>query len=143
MTKDRLQSEYQLWLDMWYAMFISKNLQEIATYCSLLEEFEIESRLYWFNLGVMYSYLLQQYDKGIKAFEKVEEINLERGGDWKYVNYYYLYGSALHNAGKHEKEKEISEIGAKLFPGWARITMNQAISALWRGDTIEANLYLR
>ncbi len=143
MTKDRLQSEYQLWLDMWYAMFISKNLQEIATYCSLLEEFEIESRLYWFNLGVMYSYLLQQYDKGIKAFEKVEEINLERGGDWKYVNYYYLYGSALHNAGKHEKEKEISEIGAKLFPGWARITMNQAICALWRGDTIEANLYLR
>jgi len=143
MTKDRLQSEYQLLLDMWYAIFISKNLQEIATYCSLLEEFEIESRLYWFNLGVTYSYFLHQYDKSIKAFEKVEEINLERGGDWKYVNYYYFYGSALHNAGKHEKEKEISEIGAKLFPDWARITMNQATCALWQGDTIEANLYLR
>ncbi|MCK5375335.1 MAG: hypothetical protein KAJ40_08620, partial [Alphaproteobacteria bacterium] len=142
MTKDRLQSEYQLWLDMWYAFFISKDLQEIATYCRLLEEFEIESRLYWFNLGAVYSYLLQQYDKGIKAFEKVEEINLERGGDWKYVNYYYLYGSALHNAGKHEKEKEISEIGLEIYPKSREITRNMAVCALSQGDTSKANVYL-
>ena len=140
--KDRLPSRYQNWLDMWYACFISKNLRDIIWYCNLLEESGTESRLYWFNLGFTYNEYLQLYEKAVEVFEKIEKINLERGGDWKYVNFYHIYGRALHKTGKHEKEKEISEIGEKLFPDRGRIKINKAICALSCSDTAKANEYV-
>ena len=138
-SKDRLPSEYQLWLELSHAIFISKNLQDIIRYCNLLKESETESRLFWFNLGVTYSEFLRQYEKAVEVFEKVEEINLQREAVWKYVDFYFFYGIALHMTGKHKKEKEISEIGKKLFPNKGRIAAIQAVCALSRGDTTKAN----
>jgi tetratricopeptide (TPR) repeat protein len=138
--KNRLPSKYQLWLDQWYAFFISKNLPDIIRYGNLLEESGIENRLLLFDLGDTYHYI-RQYEKAIEAFEKIEEISLERGGEWEYVMFYYRYGEDLHKVGKHEKEKEISEIGLS-FPNSSYILWNQAGCALSRGDTIEANEYL-
>jgi len=137
--KDRLPSGYQLWLEAWYAIYISENPQEIARYCNLLEESGLESRLLWFDLGTTFYYMLKQYEKAVKAFEKVEEISLDRGGDWKNELFYDWYGKALHELGNHEKEKEIFEIGLQFFPTSYNIIFNQVICARTLGDTTEAN----
>ena len=137
--KDKLPSRYQLWLEAWYAIYISENPQEIARYCNLLEESGLESRLLWFDLGTTYLIMLRQFDKAIEAFEIVDEISLERDDDWKNEMFYSSYGEALHAVGNHEKEKEISEIGLQFFPDSYSIRINQAICALSLGDTTEAN----
>jgi len=53
--------------------------------------------------------------------------------------FYGWYGYVLHKVGKHEKEKEIFEIGLRLFPRSSLIIRDQAVCALSRGDTTEAN----
>jgi TolB-like protein len=107
--KDRLPVKYQNWLEMWYACFVSKNPQDITRYCNLLEKSGIESRLLWFDLGVTYYSYSEMYDKAVEAFEKVEEISLERGIDWKYDRYYRSYCEALLLADRPEEAKRISE----------------------------------
>ena len=87
-AKDRLPLKYQNWLEMWYACFLSKNQQDIIRYCNLLEKSGIESRLLWFDLGTTYYNFSEMYDKAVEAFEKVEEISVERGSVWKYDRYY-------------------------------------------------------
>jgi TolB-like protein/Tfp pilus assembly protein PilF len=114
--KGRLPSKYQNWLEMWYACFVSENPQDIFQYCNLLEKNEIESRLFWFDLGTTYKYMTYQYDKAVEAFKKVEEISLERGSDWKYDNYYGQYCEALLLADRPEEVKRISEKGLQINP---------------------------
>ncbi|KPK83207.1 MAG: hypothetical protein AMS27_13265 [Bacteroides sp. SM23_62_1] len=145
--KDRLPSKYKPWLELWYACYISEDLQDIIRYLNLLEKSDIESRLLWFDLGVTYYDFPKQYEKAVEAFEKVEEISLERGGDWEYILFYDWYGRALHEAGKYEKEKEIYETGLRLFPAgkdiqWTTcdyIKWRQGVCAFSRGDTSEGN----
>jgi TolB-like protein/Tfp pilus assembly protein PilF len=145
-TKDQIPPEYQLWLDLWYACLISKNLQDVYLYCNLLEESGINSRLLWYDIGLTYTNFYCDYppqiEKAIKAFEKVMEISLERGGYWKYERYYENYGFALHKAGVHEKEEGIYEIGLSVFPESDYILFRQAVCALSMGDTSKANEYL-
>ena len=140
-TKDRLPSKYQLLLEIWYASFISKNLQDKTRYLNLLEKAGIQSRLIWYDLGAGYN-RIWQYEKAVEAFEKVEEISLERVGDWKYELFYNEYGEALHKVGKHEKEKEIYKIGLRIYPNSYYITWNQVVCALSQGDTSKANEYI-
>lgn len=142
-TKDRLPLKYQHWLELWYAYYFSKNLQEINRYCNLIEESGLESRLLWFNLAIIYYHGLGQYEKAVEAFGKVEEISHERGGDWEYLPYYGWYGHALHYVGNHEKEKEITEIGFRFYPDYFLLFWNQAECALSRGDTALANDYIQ
>ncbi|MCD6597275.1 MAG: hypothetical protein J7L04_06280, partial [Bacteroidales bacterium] len=137
-TKERLPLKYQYLLETWYAVFVSKNPQDIIKYCNLLEESGLESRLLWYDLGTTYSDFLWQYEKAVNAFEKVEEISLERGDHWEYEYFYLDFGKALHKAGKHEKENEIFELGLRLFPNNTNkrdILWHQAICALSRKDT--------
>jgi TolB-like protein len=79
--KDRLPAKYQNWLELWYACYYGDNQQDIIRYCNLLEKSGIESRLLWFDLGVTYYSFAEMYNKSLEAFEKVEEISLERGSD--------------------------------------------------------------
>ena len=144
-TKEKLPLKYQYWLELWYACSISKNLPDITRYCNLLEESGIESRLLWFDLATTYWSFLRQYDKAINAFEKAQEISLERGGLWEYEDFYHRYGQALHDAGKHDKEKEIFDLGLRLFPNnlnKREVYWNLSLCALSRADTMEANEYL-
>jgi len=144
-TKERLPLKYQYLLETWYAIFVSKNPRDMIKYCNLLEESGLESRLLWYDLATTYSGFLQQYEKAINAFEKVEEISLERGDHWEYEYFYDEYGKALHKAGKHEKENEIFELGLRLFPNNINkrdILWRQSICALSRKDTMEANEYI-
>jgi TolB-like protein len=122
--KDILPSKYQLWMESWYAFYISYSLPDLIRYDNLLEESGIESRLLWFDLGTTFYHVIQNFEKAVKAFEKVEEISLERDGEWENEFFYDSYGKALHEVGKHEKEKEISEIGLRFFPNSNGIIFN-------------------
>ncbi len=137
--KDRVPSKYQLWIELWYACYISKNLQDIIRYCDLVAESGINTRLFWSDIGVTYVDFLRQYEKAIAAFEKVMEINLERGNDWKVDFFYDRFLWALHEVGNHEREKEISDIGLSVFPNSNYILYRMAVCALSHGKTAEAD----
>lgn len=136
--KYRLPSKYENWLEMWYACFVSKNQQDIIRYCNLLEKSGIESRLLWFDLGVTYNGFLDMYNKALEAFEKVEEISLERGSDWKYDRYYRSYCEALLLADKPEEAKRISEKGLQINPKNDWLVVHQGSSNVMLRDTINA-----
>ncbi len=144
-NKDRLPIMYQNWLELWYACYVSNSLPDIERYCYLLEGSEIESRLFWYDLGVTYYSFLKQSDRAIMAFERIEEISAKIGEDWKYSDFYNRYGQSLHSAGKHEKEKEIYEIMFRLFPdniNKIEVLYYQAVCAFSHKDTTKANEYL-
>jgi tetratricopeptide (TPR) repeat protein len=144
-TKENLPLEYQNWLSLWHIGSTTKNRQDIVSICNLLENSSLESRFFWFDLAVTYFSYLKQYEKAIEFFEKIEKISDERGGDWKYMDYYYLYGQILHLAGKHDKENEIFDLGLAYFPNNINkrdIYWHQAICALSRNDTIVSNDYI-
>jgi tetratricopeptide (TPR) repeat protein len=141
-SKDRVPPKYQPWLELWNACFFGKNMQNISRYCDLLAESGINTRLFWSDLGTTYVDFLHQYEKAIVAFEKVIEINMERGNSWEFDIYYARYGLALHKVGNHEKEKEIYDIGLSLIPNSIEISYRQIICALSQGDTINANEYI-
>jgi tetratricopeptide (TPR) repeat protein len=140
LDKDRVPPKYQLWIELWYACYFSKNPQEIGRYCDLLAESGINTRLFWSDLGVTYFDFLQQYEKANSAFEKVIELNLERGSEWKFLPVWDRFIQSLHKAGNHEREKEISNIALNVLPNnsnWFYYRM--AICALSQGKTAEAN----
>jgi tetratricopeptide (TPR) repeat protein len=135
-AKDRLPLKYQNWLEMWYACFVNENLNDINKFCTLLERNQIESRLFWFDLGTTYRYMSQQYDKAVEAFKRVEAINMERGGDWKYDNYYTQYGQALLLADKPAEAKRICEKGLQINPRNNWLIIFKASSNIMLSDTI-------
>jgi TolB-like protein len=137
-AKDKLPLKYQYWLEMWYACYISANLQDIIRYCNLLEKSGIESRLLWFDLGYTYMGFPQQYDKAIEAFERVEGISLERGTVWIYDRYYIGFCEALLLADRPEEAKRISEKGLQINSenGW--LIIYQGSSNVMLGDTMAA-----
>jgi len=149
-SKNQIPPKYQLWIELWYACLIDKNLAKnlpnVYKYCNMLEQSGINSRLLWFDISVTYMDFYcenpPKIEKAIEGFEKVMEISHERGGYWKFEPYYMNYGWALHLSGKHEKEREIYEIGLNLFPNSHDILRRQVICALSLGDTIKANEYL-
>jgi tetratricopeptide (TPR) repeat protein len=141
-SKDRIPPKYQLWLERWYASFVSKNLSDILRYNNLLEESGIQSPWLWFDIGVVYIENARQYEKAVEAFKKVMEISLDRGGYWKYMIFYWYYGTALHKVGKHKEENEIIEIGQSLFPDIPDFLIPKAVCALSLGDTTRANDYI-
>ena len=67
---------------------IVEDIDDIRRYCNLLDEAALHTRFLLLDLGVTYSDFLGDYEKSIKAYEKVEELNMKWGDDWKYDSYY-------------------------------------------------------
>ncbi len=140
-NKDRIPTKYQLWVNMWYATQFGKSVKDVSRYCDMLAESGINTRLFWSDLGVTYCDFTHEYEKAIPAFEKVMEINKERGADWKLHLFYDRYLMALHKTGNHEREKEIADIGLNVIPAvnsnW--ILYRMAVCALSQGKMDEAD----
>jgi tetratricopeptide (TPR) repeat protein len=136
--KERLPEDYQLWVKMWRAWYITKNSNEVLNYCSLLEKSVIKSRYYWYDIGVTYYSSYEMVDKAISMFQKIETISSEWGEDWKFKEYYQYYGEACHNKGMHDKEAKIYEKGLKLFPDNWYLLYGQTRCAIAKGDTVRA-----
>jgi TolB-like protein len=127
--RERLPENYRLWVEAWRAFFITKNLNEMFTYYSKLETSDLKSRYYWFDIGGTYA-SFGKSDKAVQAFEKIEQISSEWGGDWKFLEYYIWYANSCHNTGNHKKEAGIVEKGLDLFPDNIYLLRLQIICAL-------------
>ncbi len=136
--KERLPEDYQQWVEMWRAWYITKNSKEVLNYCNLLEKSDIKSRYYWYDIGVTYKSGFDMWDKAIDMFEKIEMISSEWEENWKFKEYYRYYGEVCHNTGMHEKEAKIYETGLKLFPDNEYLVYGQARCAIASGDTAKA-----
>jgi tetratricopeptide (TPR) repeat protein len=135
--KKKLPYYYQLCIESSNACNITKNCDSVLYYNDLLAQSDIKSREFWFDVG--YNYMaLEQNQKAINAFEKVETTTSEWGGDWKFRDYYIFFGNACHNAGMHEKESVVYKTGLKLFPEDMEIISSQARCAIATGDTLKA-----
>jgi TolB-like protein/lipoprotein NlpI len=138
-NKNRIPAKYQLWVDMWYACG-GKSVKDVSRYCDLLAESGINTRLFWSDIAITYCDFTGEYEKAIPAFEKVMEINQERGADWKFYLFYDRFLMALHETGNHEREKVISKIGLNAVPEYSNwIFYRMAICALSQGKMKEAD----
>jgi tetratricopeptide (TPR) repeat protein len=138
-NKERIPWKYQLWLEMWHASLLGNKMEDVVKYCDLLAESGINTRLLWFDLGVTYHDFPKDYVKAVAAFDKVMEINKEKGSDWKFEFFYDRFGDALHKLGKHEQEKELYDIGLRVLPENMYIIHNRITCFLSQGDTVKAN----
>ena len=132
-ARGKLPYELRCWIEMWETCQFDGDLDDIIKSCDVLEFSESRSRYFWWDLGVTYE-SCDVFDKAVKAFEKVEEITKEWGEEWKYADYYWRYGWALHNVGLHDKEAEIYKKGLNLFPDNIYILGYQLICPVSRGD---------
>jgi tetratricopeptide (TPR) repeat protein len=86
---------------------------------------------------------LEQYQKAVKTFEKVETISSEWGGEWNFIDYYLYFGHVCHKAGMHDKEAKVYETGLNLFPDNMMILSLQAICAVATGDSLKATKLMK
>lgn len=135
--KDKLPETYRLWLEMWYAYAISKNINDVIKYCELLERSDVKSRIFWMDLSDTYM-ILERYNKAQKTFEKIDQISADWKEDWKYQHFYSQYGNCCHILELHGKEAEIFSRGLKLFPEDNDLIYQQIVCALATRDTIKA-----
>ena len=143
--KENLPLKYRYWVDLWYESLIAGNPDSIRKELELLEATGIESTLLWYDIGVTYHDFLRNYEKAIYAFEKIISISQKRGDYPRTWKFYTHFGNALHNAGYHEREKEIFEKGLELLKddiSKIEIYRLLAICALSRNDTTTADKYL-
>jgi TolB-like protein len=142
-NKNRIPAKYQPWLEQWYAFYVSKQLDDILRYTTILENSGIRSRWLWYDIGSTYCNFLMKDDKAIRAFEKISEISFKNGAYWKHKSFYLRYSKVLHRVGKHKEEREIYSIYQNLFPEDTEILGNMATCFLSRGDIAAANEYIR
>jgi tetratricopeptide (TPR) repeat protein len=135
-NKEKLPYRQQIILEKSYASLISKSRDDLLKYIGLIENSGMDSRYLWFELGEIYSYDLQLYEKAAEAYAHAEKISMERNQDWNHAHFYRRYGQVLHQVGEHEKEWAMYEMGLKLNPNYDRIIRNQATCAFSRGDKL-------
>ncbi len=130
-------------VEFWHTAYFSKDGEELKRYLNLLVEAEIESRLFWYDLGVTYYSMLKDYEKAVKAFEAIEEIDKKRGSSWEYLRYYHEYGRSLTKIGNLTKAEEVFESGLNFAYNniWQReMYFNLIIIALIEGKDYDANM---
>lgn len=135
-SRYRLPLKYQNWLGLWYACFVSMDPNEMLRYINLLEKSGIESRILWLDLGITYRAFFQSYDKAIEAYEKVRQINEERGSELKYDRYYNEYCEALLLADRPGEVIQIAETGLKVNPDNGWLIVYKGSSYALQGDTL-------
>ena len=95
--KNNLPPAYHPWIDLWYAYYITMDVDDMRRCCHMLDEAALPSRFLLFDLGSTYD-ILGDYNKSIKTFKKLEALNRQWEDDWKYDRYYQLYAWTLLKA---------------------------------------------
>ncbi len=134
--KNNLPPAYHPWIELWYACFITEDIDDMRRYCNLMYEAALHSRFLWFDLGVTYSGFLGEYNKSIQAFEKLEALNQQWEDDWKYDRYYGEYSWTLLMAERPEEADRIAAKGLQIDPenGW--LILNRCSSKVMQGDSL-------
>lgn len=140
--KNNLPPEYRPWIELWYACYITNDINDIRRYCNIMFEAALYSRFLWFDLGVTYESFLDDYPKAINAFEKLEELNRQWEDDWRYTRFYEEYAWTLLMVDRPEEAYRITEKGLQIDPGNGWLILYQCSSNVMLGDSIavEENL---
>lgn len=140
--KNNLPPAYRPWIEMWYACFISKDIEDIRRFCDLMFKAAIHSRFLWFDLAVTYKAFLGDYNKSILAFEKVGALNQKWDDDWRYTRFYHEYSWTLLVVDRPEEAYRIAEKGLQIDPGNGWSILYQCSSNVMLGDSIAVEEHL-
>jgi tetratricopeptide (TPR) repeat protein len=141
-NKDKLPTKYQQLLELWKACYVTKNRSDIQKYCDLISNYDFNSRLLLFDLGVNYHDFLNQYEKAVEIFEEIQKVSSAWGKEWEYSEYYAWFGSAYHKIGNHKKEQKIYKTGLRISPTDSAILLNRCVCAVSQNDTLKAGEYI-
>ncbi|MGM0473143.1 MAG: hypothetical protein ACQERV_03275, partial [Bacteroidota bacterium] len=131
--RNNLPPVYRPWIELWYACYITKEINDIRRYLDMMYEAALHSRFLWFDLAVTSTNFMDDYENALIAFEKLEDLNRQWEDDWKYDRYYQEYAWTLLMADRPGEVDRITDIGLGINPkdGWlvlakgaARIMMN-------------------
>jgi len=137
--RNNLPPAYRPWIELWYACYITKDLNDIRRYCTLMYEAALHSRLLWFDLGVTCTDFLDDFQKAIGAYEHLEALNRQWEDDWKYSRYYQEYAWALLMADRPKDVARIAEIGLRVNPEDDWLNLAKGAAAIMMNDT--ASMY--
>jgi tetratricopeptide (TPR) repeat protein len=136
--RKRLPEVYQIWIEAWNSFYNTANSKEMFSLYRILENYDVKSRYYWFDIGSTYA-SFKKYNEALMPFKKIEDISAEWGDEWKYLEYYAYYGTVCHFTGDHKKESKLFEKGLTYFPGSYFFYYGQALCELTQGDTAKAS----
>ena len=139
--KNNLPSEYHPWIELWFACYITKDIDDIRRYCNLMYEAAHHSRFLLFDLGVTFKDFLYDNNKSIQAFEKLEALNRQWEDDWRYDMYYIEYTKVLLKADRPEEVDRIANIGLKVNPENRWLVLAKGAKSIMLDDTAAIEQY--
>ncbi len=139
--KDRSPYKVQLMVQ-WMGAVLDKKPREEIEWAKRIVEIDPQYRPFWYAIGHGY-YRIEQYNQAVEPLERAMELGFEWGRGWKWYSVYIALGRAYHELGEHDQEMEVYEKGLSVLPDHPRIIQRLAIEYLSRGDTAQANIYLR
>ena len=139
--KNNLPAAYRTWLELWYAHYITKNYAHIRDGADRMYMMDFKNRFLWLDLALIYSDWLEDYPKAISTYKKVEDLNRQWGGDWKYDRYYSYYARDLLGADRPEEAIRIADIGLQLNPANGRPNRVKGAAYIMLGDSVNAQIY--
>jgi tetratricopeptide (TPR) repeat protein len=139
--KENLSGDTRLWLEMWQAYYNTRNSDNVLKYLGLLENTESKDRNFLYDIGQTFG-ILKKYDKELKMFRKIDQVNAEWGEVWKNLSFYYQYSSVLNELNMHEEAAKKIDKGLELFPDDFGLKWLRARCAISQGDNDKADLYI-
>jgi len=137
--KHNLPTQYQTWIDMWYA-YVNKDIEGMLRACGIMESSDIQSRFYWFDLGSTYGGLNDR-EKALTAFRKVEALNESWNDDWNFPKYYEAYVRSLLETGRLNEMDRIAEKGLKIDPENRNLVVSLGAKSILQNDTVSLAYY--
>ncbi len=129
------------WAKYTYAFFFETPEEQIK-YCRQGLDLDDQLPIAYSQMGIVYSNL-RQYNNAIPAFEKNLELLKKWGTKPEWAFHYTNLGFAYHKTGQYRKEQKLYKQAEKDFPDNPSIIRRQAILALVRGKTKQADEYLQ
>ena len=144
--KENLPPVYRPWIQLWHACYISEDVADIRRYCDLMLDATIHNRLLLFDLAVTYEAFLEDYDRSIEAYEKIEALNELWEDKWRYERYYQEYAQTLLLADRPDDAERIIDRGLNVNPDNGWLELAQGAVHIMRKDSArikEAEEHLR
>jgi tetratricopeptide (TPR) repeat protein len=136
--KERLPLEQRIWINLLYARYHEKSIDEEIKYAKQLLEFDDRLPLNHWALALPY-YQLNQYNNAIPELETI--IQIYKSWNTKPLNsgFYAALMTAYHETGRYKEEKKLMKIAISDFPGDLNLIKCQIILCLTEKDTVAAN----
>ncbi len=130
----------KLYVEGMHAFYFGTPFEVIKHHRQMLE-IDDQLTIAYYHIGLSYIEL-EQYDKAIPELEKVFEISEKWGSEIMWSFNYTALGLSYHKTGQFRKEEKLYKKAEKVFTDDIHIICRQAILALVRGRTKQADEYL-